>query len=102
VTRPFGELSIIGTYVGLHVDEDLYDKFEKEVMSVNELERIKDDVLGWMSKPNIDVAKVIYRHLPELGHGFKDDEHVAATIDISGPGYSSLRSLRRPPGWILD
>jgi len=93
VTRPFGELSIIGTYVGLHVDEDLYDKFEKEVMSVNELERIKDDVLGWMSKPNIDVAKVIYKHLPELGHGFKDDEHVAATIDISGPGIFVFKEL---------
>ncbi|ABW01953.1 SelD-related putative sulfur metabolism protein [Caldivirga maquilingensis] len=93
VTRPFGELSIIGTYVALHVDEELYDKFEREVMTVDELEEIKEYALNQMAKPNIDVAKVIYNHLPELGRRFNDDEHVAATIDISGPGIFVFKEL---------
>ena len=93
VTRPFGELSIVGTYVALHVDEELYDKFEREVMSVDELEGIKEYALNQMAKPNIDVARVIYEHLPELGQKFSSDDHVAATIDISGPGIFVFKEL---------
>ncbi|MGC9135652.1 SelD-related putative sulfur metabolism protein [Caldivirga sp.] len=93
VTRPFGELSIIGTYVALHVDEELYDKFEKEVMSVDELEEIKEYALSQMAKPNIDVAEVIYGHLPEIGRKFNSDAHIAATIDISGPGIFVFKEL---------
>jgi len=93
VTRPFGELSIIGTYVALHVDEELYDKFERGVMTIDELEEIKEYALNQMAKPNIDVAKVIYGHLPEFGRRFNNDEHIAATIDISGPGIFVFKEL---------
>ncbi len=86
VTRPFGELAYFTVYVAVHTDEGLYKEFEKRVMPVDEFEKEKRRVLELMATPNIDVARVIYDHLPDLGGRFDPEQHVAATIDVSGPG----------------
>jgi Selenophosphate synthase len=86
VTRPFGELAYFTTYVAIHTDEGLYKEFEKGVMPIDEFEKEKRRVLELMATPNIDVARVIYNHLPDLGGRFDPEQHVAATIDVSGPG----------------
>lgn len=86
VSRPFGELAYFTTYVAVNTDEELLKAFERDVMTLDELERGKRRVLELMATPNVEAAKVIYRYLPELGGRFRPEEHIAATIDISGPG----------------
>ena len=86
VSRPFGELAYFTTYVAIHTDEGLYKEFEKRVMPVEDFEKEKRRVLELMATPNVEVAKVIYDHLPDLGGRFDPEQHVAATIDVSGPG----------------
>ncbi|MFB6490311.1 MAG: SelD-related putative sulfur metabolism protein [Thermoproteus sp. AZ2] len=86
VTRPFGELAYFTTYVAINTDDELLKAFEREVMTLDELEREKKRVLELMATPNVEIAKVIYKYLPELGDRFRPEEHIAATIDVSGPG----------------
>ncbi|BDR92818.1 SelD-related putative sulfur metabolism protein [Vulcanisaeta souniana] len=93
VTRPFGELSIISTYLTAHVDESLMDELERDVMGIDELEKLKVKIMETLSRPNIEIAKVLNKYLPELGESFKDDEHIAGTIDISGPGIFVFKEL---------
>ncbi|WP_243679997.1 SelD-related putative sulfur metabolism protein [Vulcanisaeta souniana] len=66
VTRPFGELSIISTYLTAHVDESLMDELERDVMGIDELEKLKVKIMETLSRPNIEIAKVLNKYLPEL------------------------------------
>ena len=59
-------------YVAIHTDEGLYKEFEKE----------KKMVLELMATPNVEVARVIYDHLSDLGEWFDPERHIAATIDV--------------------
>ncbi len=93
ITRPFGELSIISTYLTAHVDESVMSDLERDVMSIDELERLKMRIMEMLSKPNVEIARVINKYLPEVGESFKDDEHIAATIDVSGPGIFVFKEL---------
>ncbi|MGC8596330.1 MAG: SelD-related putative sulfur metabolism protein [Thermocladium sp.] len=93
VTGPLGQLSVIGTFVTIHIDQDLMRSFEEEVMSVDELEELKNETMKTMMIPNIDIAKVINRHLPLIGEEFDPLRHVAATVDISGPGIFVFKEL---------
>ncbi len=93
VTRPFGELSIISTYLTAHVDETVMEELERRVMSIDELERLKARIMDMLSRPNIDIAKIINKYLPGLGEPFREDEHIAATIDVSGPGIFVFKEL---------
>ncbi len=102
VTRPFGELSIFTTYVALHTDDFLMERFEKEVMSLEEFEKVKSSVLDVMATPNVDVAKVIYRYLPELGEPYRPDEHISATTDVSGPGIFVFKELAEQAGVDIE
>ncbi len=68
---PLGQLSVIGTFVTIHIDQDLMRNFEEEVMSVDELEELKNETMKAMMIPNIDVAKVIDNHLPMSGGGIR-------------------------------
>ncbi len=102
VTRPFGELSIFTTYVALHTDDFLMERFEKEVMSIEDFEKIKDSVLNMMATPNVDIAKIIYRYLPELGETYRPDEHISATTDISGPGIFVFKELAEQAGMDIE
>ncbi|MFN3804653.1 MAG: SelD-related putative sulfur metabolism protein [Pyrobaculum sp.] len=98
ITRPFGELAYFTTYVAIHTDEGLYRKFEKEVMPIEEFEREKKKVLEIMATPNLEVARVIYDYLPELGKPFDPQAHIAATIDVSGPGVFVFKEVAERAG----
>ncbi len=98
VTGPLGQLSVIGTFVTIHIDQDLMRNFEEEVMSVEELEELKNETMKTMMIPNIDVAKVIDNHLPSSGEEFDPLKHVAATVDISGPGIFVFKELAEQAG----
>ena len=39
-----------------------------------------------MNQPNLKVAEIINKYLPEFGSSFDINEHVLATGDLSGPG----------------
>ncbi len=98
VTRPFGELAYFTTYVAIHTDESLYKKFEREVMSIEDFEREKRRVLELMATPNVEIAKVIYDHLPDFGKSFDPESHIAATIDVSGPGIFVFKEVAERAG----
>jgi selenophosphate synthase len=70
VTRPFGELAYFTTYVAVHTDEALMKRFEEEVMPLDQFEEEKRRVLEIMATPNLEVARVIYEFLPDLGERF--------------------------------
>ncbi|WP_069807101.1 SelD-related putative sulfur metabolism protein [Vulcanisaeta thermophila] len=93
VTRPFGELAIISTYLTAHVDEELMRDFESNVMSIGDLEKLKVKIMDILSKPNVEVARVINKYLPEVGGKFRPEEHIAVTIDISGPGIFVFKEI---------
>jgi selenophosphate synthase len=46
-----------------------------------------------MSKPNIDVAKLIEEKLPDLDEEFDPDRHIAATTDVTGPGIYVIKEI---------
>ncbi|MEZ0248236.1 MAG: SelD-related putative sulfur metabolism protein [Thermoproteus sp.] len=98
VTRPFGELAFFTTYVAIHTDADLLKSFEKSVMPLDQFEREKKAVLELMAQPNRDVAEVIYQYLPELGEEFDPERHIAATIDVSGPGVFVFKEVAERAG----
>ena len=98
VTRPFGELAFFTTYVAVHTDEFLLQRFEREVMSLEQFEREKRRVLEVMATPNLEVAKAIYEFLPDLGEAFDPASHIAATIDVSGPGVFVFKEVAEKAG----
>jgi len=102
VTRPFGELAYFTTYVAIHADEELLKAFESSVMPLEEFEKEKRRVLELMATPNVEVAKVIYRYLPELGERFRAEEHIAATIDVSGPGIFVFKEVAEKAGVDIE
>ncbi len=85
-TRPFGELAPITLYMVGIIDETLFDELEQEGISFKELERMKDQAVDIISRPNRAAGEVIARHLPHVGERYDPDEHVAATTDVTGPG----------------
>lgn len=86
LTRPIGELALFTTYVAVNTDEALLKSFESRVMPLEDLERAKRRVLEIMATPNVEAARAIYDFLPDLGEKFDARSHIAATIDVSGPG----------------
>lgn len=98
VTRPFGELAYFTTYVAIHTDEELLKAFEKSVKPLEEFEKEKRAVLELMARPNVEVARVVYEHLPELGGRFDPESHIAATIDVSGPGVFVFKEVAERAG----
>jgi len=51
---------------------------------------------------NAEVAKVIYRHLPGLGERFRAEDHIAATIDVSGPGIFVFKEVAEKAGVDIE
>jgi selenophosphate synthase/acylphosphatase len=98
LTRPFGELAYFTTYVAVHTDEALMKRFEEEVMPLDQFEEEKRRVLEIMATPNLEVARVIYEFLPDLGERFDPEAHVAATIDVSGPGIFVFKEVAERAG----
>lgn len=86
VSRPFGDLAPINVYLSSCYDEE-YEKVLKEAgFSLEEAEKVKNDVVETMKKPNLEIGKTINKHSPEFKGAFKSSEHIAVTGDLSGPG----------------
>jgi len=98
VTRPFGELSIITTYLTAHVDEELRRELEANVMSLEELGRIKGKIMDILATPNVELGRIISKYLPERGSRFRPEEHIAVTIDVSGPGIFVFKEIAEQSG----
>ena len=85
-TRPFGELAPINVYLASIIDESIVDELEEKGLTLEELEKLKEDSVNKIATPNIEAAIVINKYLPDAGETFNPDEHVVATTDVTGPG----------------
>lgn len=92
-TRPFGELAPINVFLSTIIDETIIDDLEEYGITFKELEEMKNIAVNTISTPNIEVAKIINKYLPEYGESFNPEEHIALTTDITGPGIYVIREL---------
>ena len=86
VTRPFGDLAPINVFLSCVADETFLQDLEKTGYSLHDVQNAKDSVISTMNQPNLKVAEIINKYLPEFGSSFDINEHVLATGDLSGPG----------------
>lgn len=63
-----------------------------------ELQRAVDERIAIMSRPNLDVGRLIQRFCPEMGEPFAEERHIKATTDLSGPGIDVFRELAERAG----
>lgn len=92
-TRPFGELAPINVYIACIIDESIIGDLEQQGLTIEALEKYKDEAVETISRPNKKVAKVINKYLPEYNEVYREDEHIAATTDVTGPGIYVVREL---------
>lgn len=92
-TRPFGELAPINVYVASVIDPSVVDELEETGITLEELERLKDDAVTRISTPNIGAARVISKYLPDAWEDYDPSEHIAATTDVTGPGVYVIYEL---------
>jgi len=93
ITRPMGELAPINLYLAAIIDESLIKDLEGYGIEFEEVERAKDKAVELISKPNIEAASVIHKYAPETPEEFREDEHVAVTTDVTGPGIFVVKEL---------
>jgi selenophosphate synthase len=86
VTRPFGDLAPINVFLSCVADETFLQDLEKTGYTLKDVENAKNSVISTMNEPNLKVAEIINKYLPEFGNSFDINEHVLATGDLSGPG----------------
>ncbi len=92
-TRPFGELAPINVYLASIIEESILDELEEAGISIEELEKLKNDAVNRIATPNIEAARVINKYLPLDGEEFNKDNHIVATTDVTGPGIYVVREL---------
>ncbi len=92
-TRPFGELAPINLYLAVVVDEEFAGILEDEGISLEELEKAKEEAVDYIATPNKKAAEVISKYLPESREDYRDGEHIVATTDVTGPGIYVVREL---------
>lgn len=94
VTRPIGELAPINVYMMCMLDREIADELKKQFgINIEKLLEIKNSIINRMAKPNIEIAKIIEKRLPQLDEKFDPDRHIAATTDITGPGIYVIKEL---------
>ena len=94
-TRPFGELAPINVYVAAVIDPSVVNELEEAGITLEELERLKDDAVSRIAEPNIGAARVIARYLPYAWEDYDPAQHVAATTDVTGPGVYVIYELAK-------
>ncbi len=92
-TGPFGELAPINVYVASVIDPSVVDELEQASITLEELERLKDDAVARIATPNIGAARVISKYLPDAWEDYDPTEHIAATTDVTGPGVYVIYEL---------
>ena len=93
VTRAFGDLAPINTYLSCAADEDYLNKLEQSGHSLEDVRKAKESAIKTMMEPNIRIGQIINSLCPEFGGKFKENEHIAATGDLSGPGIYIFKEL---------
>ncbi|BBD72253.1 selenophosphate synthetase [Sulfodiicoccus acidiphilus] len=93
ITRPMGDLAPINVYMVSMMDQDLVNELKSFHMTVEDVARVKEQVLETLKVPNLPAAKAIEEFLPALDEEFDPYKHIAATTDVSGPGVYVIREL---------
>lgn len=94
--RPFGDLAPINLYIGGLMMGNEY--LEERGVTLQEVERAKEERIETMACPNLKVGKIINRYSPTCGESFLESEHIKVTGDISGPGIGVLPELAEKGG----
>ncbi len=98
VSRAFGDLAPITVYLSCLAEEYYADKLRSSGLSLEELKKAKDEVVKTTMNPNIGIGKLINSLCPPYGGSFREDEHIAATGDVSGPGVYIFKELAEKSG----
>ncbi|TRM83520.1 selenophosphate synthetase [Sulfolobus sp. A20-N-F6] len=93
VTRPVGELTPINVYMWLLTVPELIENLEEKGITISRVEEVKKKAINFMRVPNIEVAKIIYEYLPNFGHPFEEESHIAMTTDVTGPGLFVIKEF---------
>ncbi|QGA53252.1 selenide, water dikinase [Sulfolobus sp. E5-1-F] len=93
VTRPVGELTPINVFMWMLTVPELIEDMEARGITIQRVEEAKRKALTYMRKPNTDVAKIIYDHLPPFGGSFDENSHIAMTTDVTGPGLFVIKEF---------
>lgn len=93
ITRPMGELTPINLYMWMMVNPDLIPDIEEQGLSLSRVIDAKRKALEMMARPNLNVAEVIYHHLPPFKGSFSERDHIAMTTDVSGPGVMVVKEF---------
>ncbi len=100
-TRPFGELAPINVFLAAVIDEELVEDLEAEGISIEEVERAKNEALETIARPNKPAAEAIEERLPTAPERFDRESHVIATTDVTGPGiYVVWELAQQMNAWI--
>ncbi len=91
VHRPFGDLAPINLWIEGLVMGDSY--LTKLGLYPDTVHQAKTQIIEILSKPNIDIGKLIYEHSPKLNDAFNSEHHIKATGDLSGPGLDIFLEL---------
>ena len=86
VSRPFGDLAPITAYLSCLADEDYAKGLSEFGLTLEEVEASKKELIETMKVPNLKIGQIIGRYCPDYGKPFSASEHIADTIDVSGPG----------------
>ena len=92
-SRPFGELAPINVYLASILNKNIYNELEKLGYDLSTLEKNKDMIFDLISRPNIGIAKVISKYLPDVGEEYSPEENILACTDVTGPGIYVLYEL---------
>ena len=93
VSRPFGDLAPINTYLSALADETFLKLLEEQDSSLEEVRSAKDQIIETMRQPNLKIGRIINEYLPDYGEEFNASEHIVSTGDVSGPGILIFQEL---------
>ncbi|MFQ6135907.1 MAG: SelD-related putative sulfur metabolism protein [Candidatus Hydrothermarchaeales archaeon] len=93
VTRPFGDLAPINVYLSSLASDEYRRLLDMEGIDLGEVEKAKRKIVEKMEEPNLKAGEIINRYLPEWGEGFREEEHIAVTGDLSGPGIFIFKEI---------
>ncbi len=86
LTRPIGELAPINVFLAAVMDERVVDDLEKYGIPGDDLLGAKEEAFNTIATSNREAGRIIAKYLPRYGEEFRPDEHIYATIDVTGPG----------------
>lgn len=93
VTRPFGELAPLATYLSCLSDGDYLAKLEASGLSLARLETAKAESLKALTTPALASGEVIHDFSPPFQEPPELSEHLAATLDLTARGIFAFLDL---------